>query len=410
MPNTAKPYAIVAAAVLGLALLGWIAYSVNRTSAGPAAPAVGAPPGGKPGGPPGGFAMAVETARVAAVDFVDEARAVGSLRSNESVVLRPETAGRIAQIGFKDGSRVAKGTLLVSLDAAMQEAELAQAKANFALAQSNFKRSEDLVAKKFLSQQSLDSAAANLRVQEAQVQLAAAKLERMRIRAPFAGVVGIRNVSVGDYVKDGQELINLEDLATMKVDFRLPELYLERLQKGQAIELVSDALPGEVFAATLDAINPLVDAGGRSIACRARLNNPGEKLKPGMFVRVRLTFGERKGALMIPEQAVVTGGRPMVYQVVEGKAKAVPVKLGARQQAQVEVLEGLAAGDVVVTAGHMRLKDGAAVRAVGEGAAGAKPEAAAPASAPGNPSANPNANAPAAAPANGAANAGQGGK
>jgi len=115
----------------------------------------------------------------------------------------------------------------------------------------------------------------------------------------------------------------------------------------------------------------------RSISCRARLANSGDKLKPGMFVRVRLAFGERKGALMIPEQAIVTGAKPIVYAVVEGKAKAAPVKLGARLAGKVEVLEGLAAGDVVVTAGQMRLRDGAGVRAVGEGAAtaAAKPQA-----------------------------------
>lgn len=373
MPHTIKRYGIIAAAILGLAALGYVAYGVNRAPA--ATPAAAGPgkPGGAPGGPPGGMAMAVETAAVTVTDFVDEGSAVGTLKSNESVVLRPETAGRIAAIGFQDGGKVGKGAVLVTLDAAMQEAELAQAKANLALAQANFKRSEDLVAKKFLSQQSLDSAAATLKIQEAQLQLAEAKLAKTRIRAPFAGVVGIRNVSTGDYVKEGQELINLEDVATLKVDFRLPEVYLERLHKGQMLEVSSDALSGERFAAVLDAIDPLVDAGGRSISCRARLTNSGEKLKPGMFVRVRVAFGERKGALMIPEQAVVTGGKPMVYAVVEGKAKSVNVKLGARQGGKVEVLEGLAAGDVVVTAGQMRLRDGAAVRAVGEGGGGGKP-------------------------------------
>jgi len=390
MPHPLKRYGIIAAAIAGLALLAYVAYGVNRAPAG--APATGAPgspaasgkpggppgkPGGAPGGPPGGFAMAVETAVVTAVDFVDEGTAVGTLKSNESVVLRPEAAGRISRIGFQDGSQVSKGTVLVTLDAAMQEAELAQAKANLGLARANFQRSEDLVAKKFLSQQALDSAAATLKIQEAQLQLAEAKLAKTRIRAPFAGVVGIRNVSVGDYVKEGEELINLEDVATLKVDFRLPEVYLERLKKGQTIEVISDALPGERFSAVLDAIDPLVDAGGRSISCRARLANSGDKLKPGMFVRVRLAFGERKGALMIPEQAIVTGAKPIVYAVVEGKAKAVPVKLGARLAGKVEVLEGLAAGDVVVTAGQMRLRDGAGVRAVGEGAAtaAAKPQA-----------------------------------
>jgi len=377
MPNTISRSRTLIIVVAGLVVLGLVAYAVNRApTAAPAAAGAGAPAGkpgapGRPGGPPGGFAMAVETARVEILDFVDQGQAVGTLRSNESVVLRSETAGRIAAIGFKDGTQVTKGTVLVTLDSAMQQAEVAQAKANLSLAQANFKRSEDLVAKKFLSQQGLDSAAANLQVQQAQLQLAQAKLAKTLIRAPFSGMVGIRNVSVGDYIKEGQDLINLEDLSMLKVDFRLPEAYLSRLQKGQAIELLSDALAGERFAAVLDAVDPLVDANGRSVACRAILVNQDDKLKPGMFVRVRLTFGERKGALMIPEQAVVTGSQPLVFAVAEGKARSVPVKLGSRQAGKVEVLEGLAAGDVVVTAGQMRLRDGVPVRAVGEGAAAA---------------------------------------
>jgi membrane fusion protein (multidrug efflux system) len=181
-------------------------------------------------------------------------------------------------------------------------------------------------------------------------------------------MVGLRNVSVGDYVKEGQDLINIEDIATLRVDFKLPEAYLGRLAKGQAVEVSSDALPGERFKAVLDAVDPMVDQGGRAISARARLANAGGKLRPGMFVRVRLQFGERQGALMIPEQAVVPGGQPSVFKVVEGKAVATKVRLGVRRTAQVEVAEGLAAGDVVVTAGQLKLRDGAPVRPVGEGA------------------------------------------
>jgi len=354
-------FGVIALAIAGLLGLAYYAYNANRAAAG--APAAA---GGAPGGM--AMAMAVEVARVTASDFSDDAAAVGTLKSNESVVLRPEVAGRVSAIGFKDGAVVGKGDLLLALDAAIQEAELQQAKANLSLARSNHQRNEELLGRKFLSQQAVESSAATLRIQEAAVQLAEAKIAKTRVKAPFKGVVGLRNVSVGDYVKEGQDLINIEDIATLRADFKLPETYLGRLNKGQPIEVISDALPGERFKAVLDAVDPQVDPVGRSISARARLDNAAGKLRPGMFVRVRLLFGERKAVLLVPEQAVVPGAQPAVYRVVDGKATLVKVRLGVRRAAQVEVVEGLADGDVVITAGQMKLRPGMPVLAVGEGA------------------------------------------
>jgi membrane fusion protein (multidrug efflux system) len=366
--NKNTRFGIIAIALAGLAGLGFYAYTANRAPAAGSAVPTGAPAKPAAGGAPASFPTAVEVARVVASDFADDVAAVGTLKSNESVVLRPEIAGRVASIGFKDGAIVAKGTVLVVFDAAIQDAELQQARANLTLAKSSYERNVELVGKKFLSQQALDSSAATLKVQEAAVQLAEAKAARMRIKAPFTGMVGLRNVSVGDYLKDGQDLINIEDVATLRVDFKLPENYLGRISKGQSVEVVTDALPSERFKAVLDAIDPLVDQNGRSISARARLDNAKGKLRPGMFVRVRLLFGERKAVLMVPEQAIVPGGQPAVFKVVDGKANLVKVKLGVRRTAQVEVVEGLAAGDLVVTAGQLKLREGAAVRPVGEGA------------------------------------------
>jgi membrane fusion protein (multidrug efflux system) len=358
-------YGIIALALAGLLAVGYFAYTANRAPVSvPAAPAGG--PGA--GGAPGGSAMAIEVARVKAVDFTDDVSAVGTLKSRESVMLRPETAGRVAAIGFQDGSIVARGALLVALDAAIPEAELQQAKANMALARSNHQRNLELLGRKFISQQAVESSAATLKIQEAAVELAAAKVARTRILAPFKGMVGLRNISVGDYVKEGADLVNIEDIATLRVDFRLPESYLGRLKPGQTIEVTSDALPGERFKAVLDAIDPLIDQGGRAISARARLDNAAGMLRPGLFVRVRLLFGERQGVLMLPEQAVVPGAQPGVFRVVDGKAALVKVKLGVRRNALVEVVDGLAEGDVVVTAGQLKLRDGAPVRAVGGGA------------------------------------------
>lgn len=368
--NKNKRYGIIVLALAGLIGLGYYAYTANRAPvAAPAAPA------GKGQGAPGGFAVAVEVARVVASDFSDEASAVGNLKSNEAVILRPETAGRIAAINFRDGAIVKRGTVLISLDAAVQEAELQQARANLALAQNNHQRNQELLARKFVSQQALDNSAAALKVQEAAVQLAAAKVGRMHVKAPFDGMVGLRNVSVGDYVKEGADLINIEDIATLRVDFKLPETYLGRVGRGQVVEITSDALPGQSFRAVLDAVDPLLDQNGRALSSRARLDNAAGKLRPGMFVRVRILFGERKGVLMAPEQAIVPGKQPLVFKVVEGKAVATKVVLGVRRAAQVEIVAGLADGDVVVTAGQLKLRDGVPVRAIGEATPGAPPPA-----------------------------------
>lgn len=368
MATSSKGVWISALAVAGLVGLGFVAYSLQRAPAGPQAITAGNGAPASPAAPAGSAAgaVAVEVTRVSAASFADETTAVGTLKSNESVVLRPETSGRIAAIHFKDGQVVRRGALLLSLDAGIQEAELQQARANLALAQANQQRNEDLFQKKFISQQSLDNTKAALKVQEASVALAEARLAKTRIRAPFDGVVGIRNVSVGDYVKEGEELVNVEDIATLKVDFRLPEAYLGRLERGQTLEVSSDALPGVPFQATLEAVDPLVDVNGRSISCRALLPNREGRLRPGMFVRSRLVFGERKDALMLPEQAVVTGARPRVFRVEEGKARAVTVQLGVRRDGRVEILEGLALGDTVITAGQLKVRDGMAVRPVGD--------------------------------------------
>jgi membrane fusion protein (multidrug efflux system) len=367
--------AIIAGA--GLLALGGTAYFVNQSPPAPQSPA-GAPAGGKPGGgPPGGFAVGVETAKVSASGFQDDVAAVGSLKSNESVVLRPEIAGRIAAIHLREGMPAAKGAVLVALDAATQAAELRQAEANLALSQANYRRTEDLYQKKFVAERARDEAAANLKVLEAAVALAQAKLQKTQIRAPFAGIVGIRNVSVGDYVKEGQELINIEDIGSLKVDFRLPESYLGRLQKGQGIEVSSDAMPGLTFKGSLDAIDPLLDASGRAISLRARLANPDLKLRPGMFVRVRLAFGGERQGLSVPEEALVPAGNDnFVFRVAEGKAQRVMVKIGQRRGATVEIAEGLKAGDEVVTAGQLKLRDGVPVKAVPAGGppAAVKPE------------------------------------
>ena len=330
------------------------------------------PSDGKAGATKGasGGPTPVEVVSLAPTVVKEDLQAVGSLRSNESVILRPEVSGRIAAIGFKDGQVVRKGQLLVGLDATLNEAEVAQAKAEYDLALSNLKRSEDLASRKFISSSAQETAASNAQVAEAKLKLAQARLSKMRIVAPFDGAVGIRNVSLGDYVKDGTDLVNVEDVRILKVDFRLPERNFSQIRVGQTIEVVADALPGERWQGRIEAINPKVDANGRSLEIRALLENTSGKLRPGMFVRVRVIVGERSNALLVPEEAIVPQGAEFyVYKVVDGAARRVPVKIGVRRDAMVEIVDGLAAGDQVVTAGMRLSRDGQPVRVLAPGRA-----------------------------------------
>jgi membrane fusion protein (multidrug efflux system) len=289
--------------------------------------------------------------------------AVGSLRSDESITLRPESAGRISAITFQEGQRVVKGAPLVRLDPAIPQAEVEQARANLWLAKTKFDRAVDLAQRSFISGQARDEAENNLKVAEAAVQLAEAKLAKTDIRAPFSGLIGLRSVSVGDYVKEGADLVNLESIDPLKVDFRVPETFLRQVQVGQAIEVTLDALPGKTYDGKIIALNPLIDAAGRAIVIRAQVRNQDTSLRPGMFARVKLITRDEKEALVLPEEALVPQGTERyVYRVTEGKATRVKVETGQRRDGKVEILSGVNRDDTIVTAGQIKLRDGAQVR------------------------------------------------
>lgn len=352
----------LALVIVALALLGAYAYYAQRAPLSPTAGAATDAPAKAVDKP--GQAIAVEAVRVQAASVQEDAIAVGTLRSNESVMVRPELSGRITELNFSEGRRVAKGQLLVQLDPSIAAAELQQARANLKLAQANYERTVELRKNNFVSEAAQDQALNNLRVVEATVALAEARLAKMGIRAPFAGVIGIRQVSVGDYVKEGQDLVTLEDTSAFKVDFRLPEMLMGALERGQRVEVRSDALPGKHFTAILDAIDPLVDQNGRALVLRARLENIGGELRPGMFVQTRVILAQRDNALLIPEEAIVAvGGEQRVYLIGgDNKVAQRTVATGLRRDGKVEITDGLQEGDLIVTAGHLKLRPGALVQ------------------------------------------------
>ena len=308
---------------------------------------------------PAGTPMVVEATKVVRQPLPQTITAVGSLRSDESVTLRPEVAGRVNAILFKEGQNVSKGMTLVRLDPAINQAEVQQAKANLVLAKSKFDRAVELSQRNFISGQAKDEAENNLRVAEAAVALVEARLAKTEIKAPFAGVIGLRVVSVGDYVKEGADMVNLESIDPLKVDFRVPETYMRQVQPGQTLTVTLDALPGRKFDGKVLAVNPLIDAAGRSVVIRAIVRNADTSLRPGMFTRVNLITRDDKDALVIPEQAIVPqGDEQFVFRIVDGKAARVKVDIGQRRDGKVEVLKGLNANDMVVTAGQLKLREG----------------------------------------------------
>lgn len=332
------------------------AADTNRTAGGP-----GGGQGGAAGGP-----VAVEVGRVEVMRLEDDTQAVGTLRSRQGVMLRPEVSGRVAKLGFNDGQRVRRSQLLVQLDDSLQRAQLQQAEAQASIARTNLQRNKELLAQNFISKSAVDQSQSSLEVAEAQVALAQAQLARMQIVAPFDGVVGIRAVNVGDYVKDGADLVNIEDLSSVWVDFRLPERFIARLKPGQGVQVTLDALPGREYQGRIDALDSQLDANGRSVLVRAKLANASGELRAGMYARSRVVFDVREAALVVPEEALVPlGEKQYLYKLVaEGDsklAKRIEARIGQRVPGKVEVLDGVKAGDLVVIAGQARLGRGESV-------------------------------------------------
>ncbi len=324
----------------------------------------GASKAGAPaGGAGGGSGTPVELGKPEKLNWPKSVTAVGSLRSDESVIVRAEQSGRITALNFKEGQPVKAGQVLVQLDDSLARAELEQAKANQKLAKAKFDRAVELQQKNFISGQARDEAENALRVADATVSLAEAKLTKLVIKSPFSGTVGLRSASVGDYVKDGQDIVNLEKTDPIKVDFKVPELFQSKISVGQALSVSLDALPGKPYSGRVYAVNPQLDTAGRAVVLRAQMDNHGGALKPGMFARVRLTLADSGDTVVVPEQSVAMQGEEQImFKVVDGRAMRTKVEVGQRRDGKVEIVEGISGSDTIVVAGWQRLRDGGAVR------------------------------------------------
>jgi len=340
---------------IGIAGAGWWAKKQAAPAINSAAATSPAPSGRPPAG------VRVEVATVQLDSMPRSVTAVGTLRSRDSVVLRSEITGRITEINIEEGGKVKQGQVVLRLDDSVAKAQLQQAEANLALAISQDRRAGELTRQGFISKQARDEAASQLQVQRAAVALAKAHLQKTTIVAPFDGLIGLRNVSVGDYVGPGDALVPIESVDPLQVDFRIPEHYLPLVQPGLKLLLSFDAIPGLVREGVVGAVSPAVDVGGRSLLLRANVANADDLLRPGLFARVELRFADDK-VLTVPETALVPSGEDrFVYRVVGDKVERVSVRIGQRRSGRVEIASGLNEGDEVVVAGLQKISDGAAV-------------------------------------------------
>jgi membrane fusion protein, multidrug efflux system len=306
--------------------------------------------------------LPVKAAPVRIGTVTQDVTAVGTLLANESVMIRPEVAGRVAAIHFNEGQAVAAGARLVALDAAEVQAQLDASRADERLTQQRAERADELFKKNFISLQALEDAREAHKKATAQRQENEARAAKTDIRAPFAGIVGLRQVSAGAYLKAGEDIARLDKIDVMKLDFRVPEGYLGRIRRDQPVAARVDAFPGELFTGRVYAVETAVDERTRTVLLRARVENRGVRLRPGMFARVTLELGSNARAALVPEQAIVPrGDRNYVFRVVDGKAALTEVALGARSPGEVEIVKGLKAGELVVTDGHIKLQNGVPV-------------------------------------------------
>jgi len=353
-------YSLPLAAVLALSACGKQDMAAN----GAAAPASGAAQGGagnsseRRGPPP----PSVLTASVREVPFASTVEALGTVKANEAVDITAKVSSRITAIHFLEGQTVRKGDVLIELDTDEARADVAIAEATLAESRSVVNRSRELAATKALSEQQMEQLETTLRSNEARLAAARARLAELIIRAPFNGRTGLRNSSVGSLVGPNTIITTLDDISVMKLDFSVPETVLSTLQSGLEIEATSVAYAGQSFRGRVLSVDSRIDPVSRSVIVRAQIPNRDGKLKPGMFMSVRLAQ-DAGISLMLPEQALVPErDKQFVFAVRDGKAVKTLIAVGRRRPGEVEVLHGLTVGDTVITEGTQKVRDGMPVR------------------------------------------------
>jgi len=342
--------ALLLAAVFG-SIFGWKNYQAQQTAA--------AQSGGPPPATIAGAAVRKET-------WQPYLQVVGSLAAVSGIDVSSEVAGQVSRILFTSGQSVQQGDMLLQLDDEIDQAQLQGLIAERTLAQLKFKRVAKLVKDKSVSQSDYDEGRATLDNSNANVAAQQALIEKKRIRAPFDGRLGIRRVDLGEYLEPGTAIVPLEQLDPIYSDFTLPERELARINQGQRVEIRVQAYPDETFQGKIDAIDPGMSTTTRNFRVRAQLNNPEQKLRPGMFADVRVLLPDKDPILTIPDTAVSYnpyGDSVFVIQESDGNqvVKRRQITTGSVRNGRVAVLSGLTEGELVVSAGHNKLRNGQAV-------------------------------------------------
>ncbi|AJE02583.1 efflux RND transporter periplasmic adaptor subunit [Geobacter pickeringii] len=307
----------------------------------------------------------VSTAMVTAESWETALTSVGTLTAVQGVTVAAEQPGKVVQIAFEPGAPVTKGTLLIRQDTSSEEAQLPGALAEAKLARINQQRTDQLLKDGVISQADHDRAVATTNQTQAQVDTIRAAIAKKTVRAPFTGRLGIRQVNLGQILKEGDPIVTLQSLDPIYVDFTLPQQQLPKLHRGFPVRVATDALPGETIEGRITAINPQVDADTRNIKVQATVANHAEKLRPGMFVTVAVGLPVQQKVLAIPATAVLYAPySDSVFVVEEGKEKKGKVlrqqfvRLGSKRGDFIAVISGLREGEAVVSTGVFKLRNG----------------------------------------------------
>lgn len=323
------------------------------------------------------FPTAVVEAIEAATEKVDvTVSALGTLQADQAITVTPEITGIVTSIDFEDGERIEQGDVIITIDDKDLKARLAQAEARLTLTRANYQRAERLLKQGSGTARARDEAVNDFKSAEAEVAATKTALDKATITAPFSGIIGLRQVSLGQYVTAGQPIATLADVDNLRIDFRVSEVFLTKIAKGQNVSVVFDALPGETYKGVISAIDPVVSVDGRSLSVRALLTNDSGKLRPGLFGRVEIVT-EVRDSILLPESAIVASpeGGEAVFKVTDGRAKMMPVTLGERRPGEVEILSGVEEGDTIIVSGQLKIRDGDGVEIANGSEAGGAPAA-----------------------------------
>ncbi|MDR1365631.1 MAG: efflux RND transporter periplasmic adaptor subunit [Holosporales bacterium] len=302
----------------------------------------------------------VASARLGQVQHVTNL--IGTLRASNDCTIKSEVDGRISRILFEEGRKVNEGDVLLEVDSAAMRIHMREINAQLTLAKTEYKRAQDLASKDFLSKSELDKKYAETMILESKLAAVKEELSKYKVRAPFTGIVGLREISVGDYVTKNKELLRIVSDQNIRVDFKVPEMIVAGMEIGQIIYVKIDGVHGE-FPAEVLAVNPEADQMSHSFVVRAVMQYQNEDMRPGLFVRVSVPNTISSEAILVPESAISrVGDNDVVFRVVDGMAIKTPVTVGIRQSGEVEILTGINAGDIVITAGHLRVRDGSTVQ------------------------------------------------